>query len=204
MLCFLGLHLSNVWGVCYNHYNSRQHLAKELTVSLAGLLAMHLVALVLAACAIHVTQAASSSRTLLSRSDPLHHRAMALSSTRDGGVSSGLLKFRGGSSVKHIETAAELDQIISQTKDSLIVVDFSAEWCGPCRMIAPVFDELALATADAGAVFCKVDVDKTPELADRYEVQGMPTFVFIKDGAVVERFAGASAQKLREVVEALL
>ena len=71
-------------------------------------------------------------------------------------------------------------------------------------MIAPVFDELALATAEAGAVFCKVDVDKTPELADRYEVQGMPTFVFIKDGVVVERFAGASPQKLREVVEALL
>ena len=166
---------------------------------------MQLLVLVLAACAIHVTPAFTSRpRSLLTRSDPVHPRATALASSREGGVSASVLKFRGGSSVKHIETAAELDQIVSQTKDSLIVVDFSAEWCGPCRMIAPVFDELALATADAGAVFCKVDVDKTPELADRYEVQGMPTFVFIKDGAVVERFAGASPQKLREVVEALL
>ena len=165
---------------------------------------MYLVAIVLAACAIQATPVVSSTRSILSRSDPMHPRAMALSSSRDGRMTPSLLNIRGGSSVRHIETAAELDQIISQTKDSLIVVDFSAEWCGPCRMIAPVFDELALATADAGAVFCKVDVDKVPELADRYEVQGMPTFVFIKDGAVVERFAGASPQKLREVVEALL
>ena len=163
---------------------------------------MYLIAF--AVCAVCLTPAVSAAKALLSRSDPMHRRALALSSTRDSRVTPAILKLRGGSSVKHIESASELDQLVSQSKDSLIVVDFSAEWCGPCRMIAPVFDELALATAEAGAVFCKVDVDKTPELADRYEVQGMPTFVFIKDGEVVERFAGASPQKLREVVEALL
>jgi thioredoxin 1 len=71
------------------------------------------------------------------------------------------------------------------------------------QMIAPAFEELA-DEVGAGAIFCKIDVDKTPELAERFEVQGMPTFVFIKNGQVAERFAGASVQKLRDVLESLL
>jgi thioredoxin 1 len=77
-------------------------------------------------------------------------------------------------------------------------------YTGPCRMIAPVYEEMATALASTGAVFCKIDVDKTPDLADRYEVQGMPTFLFIKNGRVIDRFAGASAAKLKETVDSLL
>lgn len=118
-----------------------------------------------------------------------------------------VLGIRGGeteSSVHHIGTVAEFDALLADSANNLVVVDFSAEWCGPCRMIAPVFEEMATSLASAGAVFCKIDVDKTPELADRFEVQGMPTFLFVKNGTVVDRFSGASIPKLKETVEMLM
>ena len=116
------------------------------------------------------------------------------------------LRIRGGTSsggsVHHIESVAMFDEIVSGAGDSLVVVDFSAEWCGPCKMISPVFENLASTTSNA--IFCKIDVDVTPELADSYEVQGMPTFLFIKNGEIVDRFAGASITKLQETVASLI
>lgn len=121
----------------------------------------------------------------------------ATTATKDHSV----LTLRGGSTVHHIEDVQQFDDLLSRA-EGLVIVDFSAEWCGPCKMIAPVFDELARGTP--GAVFIKIDVDKTPELADRFEVQGMPTFIFIKNGDVKDRFAGASPTKLKETLDALL
>ena len=160
---------------------------------------MYLVALILAARAIQATSAVSPSQPLvLSRSGPVHLRAMALSSSRDDIVTP------SGSSVRQIETAAELDQIVRQTKNRLIAVFFGAKWSKPCEGIAPVFDELALATAEEGTVFCKVNVDKTREIADRYKVQYIPNFIFIRNGVVLERFASISNAELMLAVGKLL
>ena len=71
-----------------------------------------------------------------------------------------------------------------------VVVDFWAPWCGPCRVIAPVLDEIARETT-ADVLIGKVNVDEQPELAGRYGVQSIPTLLFFKDGALVDRVVGA-------------
>lgn len=74
--------------------------------------------------------------------------------------------------------------------DKPVLVDFWATWCGPCRMIAPVIEEVA-AQFEGRAVVGKVDVDDEPGLAQRYGVMSIPTLVVIKGGKVVEQAVGA-------------
>lgn len=82
-----------------------------------------------------------------------------------------------------------------------VLVDFTAEWCPPCRMIEPALDEIAASHHDRLAIV-RVDVDAEPELARRYDVLSMPTLVLLDDGAVVERLVGARpARKILESIE---
>lgn len=74
--------------------------------------------------------------------------------------------------------------------DQPILVDFWAEWCGPCRMVAPVLDELA-DERDGKLRIGKVNVDNNQELAVQFQVQSIPTFLIFKDGQVVDRMMGA-------------
>jgi len=77
----------------------------------------------------------------------------------------------------------------SSVASGIVLVDFWAEWCGPCRMMAPILDELAK-EFDGKAVVGKVDVDSEGALAEEFEVQGIPTLLLFKDGALVNRFVG--------------
>lgn len=74
-------------------------------------------------------------------------------------------------------------------KASAAVVDFSATWCGPCRMMAPVLEEISGKLGDK-ASFYNVDVDEAPELAARYGVQSIPCLVILKDGKAVDQSVG--------------
>ena len=74
---------------------------------------------------------------------------------------------------------------------ALTMVDFWAEWCGPCRMVAPVVEELAESYAEKGLKVGKVDVDENPGVAARYGIRSIPTILFFKDGEVVDRIVGA-------------
>ena len=84
--------------------------------------------------------------------------------------------------------------------EGLVMVDFWAEWCGPCRMVAPVLEELA---QEASVTLMKVNVDENSALAARYDVRSIPTILFVKDGEVVDRVVGAVPKaRLQSIVDA--
>ncbi|OEH84658.1 thioredoxin [Desulfuribacillus stibiiarsenatis] len=80
------------------------------------------------------------------------------------------------------------DNFVSEVSAGVSLVDFYADWCGPCKMLAPVLDEIAEELADVKVI--KVNVDQNQDLAAEYRVQGVPTIVIMKDGQLVERAVG--------------
>ncbi len=77
--------------------------------------------------------------------------------------------------------------------DVPVLVDFWATWCGPCKMISPIVDQVAVEVAGSAKVG-KVNVDEAADLARRYNVRNIPTLVFIKNGEEVDRIAGATSK----------
>ena len=126
--------------------------------------------------------------------------------------------------VHKVTSAAELDALLSSTKH--VVVDFYADWCPPCRAIAPIFSKLADSHSSNGRLaFVKVNVDHVNDVAGRYNVSAMPTFVFFQDGVpkgvsvegikgrstvsvtddgLVDRVRGADRAALEAVVQAFV
>ena len=85
-----------------------------------------------------------------------------------------------------------------------VLVDFYADWCGPCKMVAPIMDEMAEKYAGKAKI-CKINIDEQRKLAIANKVMSIPTLFFIKDGEVKERITGALPQsQLEEKMQALL
>ena len=88
-----------------------------------------------------------------------------------------------------------------QSSEKPVLVDFWAEWCAPCRMLAPTFEKLAEKYGDQ-IEFAKVNVDEVPELANHLAVRSIPTLVLLRDGVVVEQLVGARPyQELARLLE---
>ncbi len=97
---------------------------------------------------------------------------------------------------------AEFDEIVE--KENLAVVDFWADWCGPCKMLAPAVEQLA-EKYQGKALVGKVNIDEEPELAQRFGVMSIPTLVFLKNGQEVDRKVGVMpSAAYEEVMEANL
>ncbi|KAH8409269.1 hypothetical protein KR009_011676, partial [Drosophila setifemur] len=94
----------------------------------------------------------------------------------------------------------DLDVQLEQAQDKLVVIDFFANWCGPCKVIAPKLEELAQQYSDR-VVVLKVNVDDNEDITVEYNITSMPTFVFIKGGVVLEFLVGGNSDKLAKFME---
>eukprot|EP00168_Porphyra_purpurea_P008716 TRINITY_DN2112_c0_g1_i3.p1 TRINITY_DN2112_c0_g1~~TRINITY_DN2112_c0_g1_i3.p1 ORF type:complete len:477 (-),score=183.69 TRINITY_DN2112_c0_g1_i3:3-1301(-) len=101
--------------------------------------------------------------------------------------------------VDYIHNVSEFRSLLSSSGNKLVVVDFTATWCGPCRAIAPLFERLATTHA-AVAVFVKVDVDDAADVARECSVSSMPTFHFYRSGSLVHQFSGADPGQLSAAI----
>ncbi|MCK5294591.1 MAG: thioredoxin [Arcobacteraceae bacterium] len=94
---------------------------------------------------------------------------------------------------KYLELTSE--NFEATVNEGVSLVDFWAPWCGPCRMIAPVIEELA-EEFDGKASICKINTDEQQELATKFGVRSIPTILLMKDGEIVETMVGASSKQV--------
>ncbi len=101
-------------------------------------------------------------------------------------------------SVLHITKENFQQEVLNA--DRPVLVDFWASWCGPCRMVSPILDEIAQEREDVK--ICKINVDEQPELAAQYQVMSIPTLMVVKNGQVVSQSAGARPKaKILELLD---
>lgn len=99
----------------------------------------------------------------------------------------------------HVKDQEDLDAKLESAGDKLVVIDFFALWCGPCKLIAPKLEECANKFGDK-IVVLKVDIDECEDIAVKYNISSMPTFVFIKKGEQLDCFSGGNPEKLEQFI----
>ena len=101
-----------------------------------------------------------------------------------------------------VETISDANISSVLEKNEITVIDFWAPWCGPCRVLGPIVDKVAMSNKDV--LIGKVNVDENSDLSQEYGVRGIPTLVFLKDGKVSEKLVGLVSQaKIQGVIDSL-
>ncbi len=91
-------------------------------------------------------------------------------------------------------------EFVNEVKDGLVLVDFYAEWCGPCKMLSPVLEQINKENKDVKVV--KVNIDASRSIASYYQIQSIPTLVLLKDGEFIRRMIGFNPKKkIEEFIE---
>lgn len=109
----------------------------------------------------------------------------------------------GNNMVKHIKDTAEFEGVISN--GTVAVVDFYADWCGPCKMLGPVIEEFANEQDETKVSVVKVNVDDLEEIAAKYGVFSIPTIIFFKDGEVKDKLVGYRPKEhFQKIVQKLI
>lgn len=100
--------------------------------------------------------------------------------------------------MKILATLEEYKQFLADNGDKLIVIDFYADWCGPCKMIAPKIEAFEKEFEDV--LFAKVNVDENEDTSTECDIKAMPTFQFMKNNKKVDEITGANEVKIKETI----
>jgi len=105
--------------------------------------------------------------------------------------------------MSHIDVTAATfaTDVLEASKSSVVLADFWAPWCGPCRMIAPLLEEISSMPEFAGKlVVAKINVDEHPDLAEKYEIQGIPNMKFFRQGDIVAEVTGFHPAETKDLL----
>lgn len=91
-------------------------------------------------------------------------------------------------------TVLTKENFMEETKNGKVLIDFWASWCGPCKMLSPIVDEIAEQSNGSFKV-CKVNIDEQPELARQYQIMSIPTLVVLQDGETVNTTVGVQSKQ---------
>jgi thioredoxin 1 len=136
-------------------------------------------------------------RTLTRLAPVLARPAAASSSLARSVVPS--LTLRRSMAVHAVKDDAELRSLLEKSGEKLVIVDWTAAWCGPCKQIAPVYESLS--NENKNVVFIKADIDTLQDASVEAGVQSVPTFHFIKNNELVAEFSGADQNKLKTLIK---
>lgn len=105
--------------------------------------------------------------------------------------------------MKYVSSVSEFNQALTDSGIKPVIIDFYANWCGPCKMIAPLFEELSK-KYDSAITFLKINVEDDGGISDKYDVNSLPTFMVFWNKEPTKILTGANPKALEKLVESLL